>query len=52
MVLETKGSYMRPLEARLIDEDATLCEELLLTSQLKPNDALFHDHFKKFHNLL
>jgi len=36
VVLETKGSFMRPSKAGLSDEDKRLLEKLLVTSQPKP----------------
>ena len=53
VVLETKGSFMRPSKAELVDEDKTLLEKLLVTSQPKPDNSLFDDEqFEKFHSLL
>ncbi|KAL6240884.1 hypothetical protein RBB50_012143 [Rhinocladiella similis] len=53
VVLEAKGSFMRPSKIGLVDEDKILCEKLLLTSQPKPSDSLFDDErFEKFHSLL
>jgi hypothetical protein len=53
VVLETKGSFMRPSEAGLVDEDKRLYERLLLTSQPKPHNSLFDDEqFETFHSLL
>lgn len=53
VVLETKGSFMRPSKARMIEEDKKLCERLLTTSQPIPHDMVFDDdHFSAFHGNL
>lgn len=53
VVLETKGSFMRPSKAGLVDEDKTLSEKLLVLSQPVPDNSLFDDaRFEKFHSLL
>lgn len=52
VVLETKGSFMRPSDAGLVPEDVKLCAELLSTGQPKPDNVLFHEHFEQFHALL
>lgn len=49
VVLEMKGSFMRPSKAGMVKEDKELCERLLKTSQPTVSDALFSDdHFDKF----
>lgn len=52
VVLETKGSFMRPSKAGIIDEDQALCDKLFTTSQPIPNDTLFDEHFRVFHSNL
>lgn len=53
MVLETKGSFMRPSKDGLLDEDWTLCEKLMSTSQPTPDNSWFDDErFEKFYPLL
>ena len=53
VVLETKGSFMRPSKAGLVDEDRILSEKLLVLSQPVPDNSLFDDaRFEKFHSLL
>ena len=53
VVLETKGSFMKPSKAGMVKEDKELCESLLWTTQPIFNDALFSDdHFDKFHSNL
>ena len=49
VVLEMKGSFMRPSKAGMVKEDKELCERLLKTSQPTVSHALFSDdHFDKF----
>lgn len=51
VVLETKGSFMRPSIAGMVKEDKEPCERLLTTSQPIVSDALFSDgYFDKFHS--
>ncbi|KAJ9616184.1 hypothetical protein H2204_014028 [Knufia peltigerae] len=52
VVLETKGSFMRPSDAGLVKEDKTLCEKLLSTHQPRPDHSLFDDRFDKFQTLI
>ncbi|KAJ9648666.1 hypothetical protein H2198_010968, partial [Neophaeococcomyces mojaviensis] len=50
VVLETKGSFMRPSEAGLIAEDREFCDKLLTATQPLPDDVLFDDdHFPRLH---
>ncbi|KAK5311994.1 hypothetical protein LTR93_011507 [Exophiala xenobiotica] len=52
VVLETKGSFMRPSDAGLVKEDKILCEKLLYTHQPRPDHSLFDDRFDKFQTLI
>ncbi|KIW13813.1 hypothetical protein PV08_06593 [Exophiala spinifera] len=52
VVLETKGSFMRPSDAGLVKEDLILCEKLLYTHQPRPDQSLFDDRFDKFQTLI
>ncbi|KIW36237.1 hypothetical protein, variant [Exophiala oligosperma] len=52
VVLETKGSFMRPSDAGLVKGDKTLCEKLLSTHQPRPDHSLFDDRFDKFQTLI
>ncbi|KAJ9611864.1 uncharacterized protein PV06_11220 [Exophiala oligosperma] len=52
VVLETKGSFMRPSDAGLVKEDKRLCEMLLTTHQPRPDHSLFDDRFNKFQTLI
>ena len=53
VVLETKGSFMRPSKAGMVDEDKELCRRLLTHNQPIPYDVLFDDeHFERFHSNL
>ncbi|KAK5069380.1 hypothetical protein LTR51_008630 [Lithohypha guttulata] len=53
VVLETKGSFMRPSKAGMLGEDKELCQRLLTHSQPIPYDVLFDDeHFERFHSNL
>ncbi|KIW09745.1 hypothetical protein PV08_12029 [Exophiala spinifera] len=52
VVLETKGSFMRPSDAGLVKEDQILCKKLLYTHQPRPDQSLFDDRFDKFQTLI
>ncbi|KAK6363884.1 hypothetical protein LTS17_012725 [Exophiala oligosperma] len=48
VVLETKGSFMRPSDSNLVKEDKILCEKFLYTHQPRLDYSLFDDRFDKF----